>query len=285
MPGADHIRHKVFISYHHDDQAEVDELIKTFDHQRDAFIARAVGSDQTPQDLIDSDNSDYVMRRIRELYIEDSTVTMVFIGENTWTRKFVDWEITSSLHQGPGAGAPNGLIAVLSLRMKDAIPPDRLYENLRSSYARFYPYPQSRAQLAGWIEDAFQARTERAKKVKNGQTMQGRNLDSKQVAGRPRIAPTSSGLLAPKYLIEDRSIMVKEQRPPREESSSGMGGLIVLGAIALGTFLIIKASEKKSLYKSPPATYGNGEYLRWTFGSGSKERAELSFITEDGYFY
>ena len=39
------VRHKAFISYHHADQEEVDEFIKTFDQDRDVFIARAVGSD------------------------------------------------------------------------------------------------------------------------------------------------------------------------------------------------------------------------------------------------
>ena len=33
------------------------------------------------QDIIDSDNTDYVMSRIRELYLKDSTVTIVLIGK------------------------------------------------------------------------------------------------------------------------------------------------------------------------------------------------------------
>ena len=39
------VRHKVFISYHHDDQMKVDNLIKTFDEERDVFITRALGVD------------------------------------------------------------------------------------------------------------------------------------------------------------------------------------------------------------------------------------------------
>ena len=97
----DRVRHKVFISYHHADQEEVDEFIRNFDHDRDVFIARAVGSDETMEKLINSDDNDYVMRRIRADYLNDSTVTLVFVGKNTWTRKFVDWELAASLHQGP----------------------------------------------------------------------------------------------------------------------------------------------------------------------------------------
>lgn len=34
-------RHKVFISYHHDDQKEVDKFVETFADERNVFIARA----------------------------------------------------------------------------------------------------------------------------------------------------------------------------------------------------------------------------------------------------
>ena len=37
------VKHKVFISYHHDDQDEVEKFIDTFDHEHKVFIARALG--------------------------------------------------------------------------------------------------------------------------------------------------------------------------------------------------------------------------------------------------
>jgi hypothetical protein len=37
------------------------------------------------------------LRRIRQLYLLDSTVTIVLIGKCTWARKFVDWETQASL--------------------------------------------------------------------------------------------------------------------------------------------------------------------------------------------
>ena len=68
------VRHKVFISYHqNDDSTKVKEFVETFDEDRSVFITRAIVD--VEQDIIDSDNSDYVMRRIRELYLKDSTVT------------------------------------------------------------------------------------------------------------------------------------------------------------------------------------------------------------------
>lgn len=45
------VRHRCFISYHHVDQDEVDEFIRTFDHDRDAFIARGLGQEMS-QDII-----------------------------------------------------------------------------------------------------------------------------------------------------------------------------------------------------------------------------------------
>ena len=104
------VRHKVFISYHHDDQDEVEQFVETFDHERKVFIARALGIGME-QDIIDSDDTDYVMRRIRELYLGDSTVTILLIGKCTWARRYVDWEIQASLRSGETV-TPNGLLGI-----------------------------------------------------------------------------------------------------------------------------------------------------------------------------
>ena len=191
----DRVRHKTFITYHRDDQQEVDDFIATFDHERDVFIARAVGSDQTMDELIESDDDEYVMRRIREEHIRDSTVTLGFIGKNTWSRKFVDWELAASLHQGPKAGLPNGTLAILSPKLSKAIVPDRFADNWETGYAKYYPYPKNRTQLANWIDDAFEAREDQAKRrsIKNGRRKLKRNLSLDQTAGRPSVPPKSDG--------------------------------------------------------------------------------------------
>ena len=153
----DQVRHRTFITYHQDDQDEVDEFIRTFDHERDVFIARAVGSDETMEGLVGGDDDDYIMRQIRERYLNDTTVTLAFIGDRTWTRKFVDWELAASLHQGPSAGKPNGLLAILSPKLSKAILPDRFVDNWQPGYAHFYPYPKNRTQLSNWIDEAFKS--------------------------------------------------------------------------------------------------------------------------------
>jgi hypothetical protein len=139
------VRHKVFISYHHDDQEEVDSFIKTFDDERDVFIARALGIGMA-QDIIDSEDVDYVMRRIRELYLKDSTVTIVLIGKCTWARRYVDWEIQASLRHGDTV-TPNGLLGIKLPSYENNSYPNRLNLNLKQDdkqedcYARVIDYP------------------------------------------------------------------------------------------------------------------------------------------------
>lgn len=165
------VRHRCFISYHHDDEDEVQDFIKTFDEERDVFIARALGTD-IDQQIIDSDDTAYVMRRIRELYLKDSTVTIVMIGKCTWARRFVDWEIQASLRHGETV-TPNGLLGILLPSMgKTAPAPERLGINLKDEdgndlYARWYVYPQRKDTLANCIDDAFEARTSRADLIVN----------------------------------------------------------------------------------------------------------------------
>ncbi len=166
------IRHKVFISYHHDDQTAAEKFVETFDEERDVFITRALGVD-VEQDIIDSDDTDYVMRRIRELYLIDSTVTIVLIGMCTWARRYVDWEIQSSLRHGETITA-NGLLGIKlpSYRKGYGYPP-RLNSNLKQDdqqadcYARVMDYPARKDTLASYIDNVFNARTSRAGLIVN----------------------------------------------------------------------------------------------------------------------
>ena len=49
-------------------------------------------------------NRDYVLRRIREKYLSNTTVTIGLVGECTKARKYVDWEIVSTLRNDPVNG-------------------------------------------------------------------------------------------------------------------------------------------------------------------------------------
>ena len=164
------MRHKCFISYHHSDQKYVDEFVRKFSSERRVFIARALGTGFAT-DIIDSRDTDYVMRRIRELYLRDSTVTIVMLGRCTGARRYVDWEIQSSLRRGQTV-TPNGLLGVRlpSLRQSDAYP-KRLNMNLSANgedcYARVIDYPRTATTLAKRIDDAFGARSQSPELIRN----------------------------------------------------------------------------------------------------------------------
>ena len=171
--------HKCFISYHHDDQKYVDDFVKTFDEQKGIFIARAIGV--MNQNIIDSTDTDYVMRRIRELYLTDSTVTIVLIGKCTWARRYVDWEIASTLRNDAN-NKRSGLVAITLPYMADktkALPP-RLDDNVKTDdkgYAKWYKYPQNASGLADMIEEAYQARDTKDKLIDNTRELMKHNRD------------------------------------------------------------------------------------------------------------
>ncbi|WFE47090.1 TIR domain-containing protein [Verrucosispora sp. WMMD1129] len=162
----DPTRRKCFISYHHADQAEVEEFVESFGH---LFIARIIGvSDE--DDFIDSKDTDYVMDCIRERYLTDSTVTIVLVGKCTWARRYVDWEIYSTLRNNKN-DRRSGLMGITlpSVAGTSVTLPPRLSDNVDGDklYARWWKYPSSDSALRTCIEDAYAARTARAHLVDN----------------------------------------------------------------------------------------------------------------------
>lgn len=171
------IRRKAFISHYHAHQSETDQFLRDFG---DVFIRKIVGA-LGDENYINSNNPDYVMQRIRADYIGDSTVTIVLVGKCTHSRRYVDWEIKGSLRQGADS-LPNGLIGIHMPSGQGGFnPPERLAANwIRENpncYARCYRYPQNLAELRSWIEDAYSARSARARWISNShETMLWRNL-------------------------------------------------------------------------------------------------------------
>ena len=131
--------HKCFISFHAADKSAVDDFCDKFSG---SFIRRGITMEG---EIIDSGDTDYVMRRIRELYLQDSTVTLVLIGKCTWARRFVDWEVQASLRQ-PRDGYANGLVAVQLWQSYSTLP-KRVKLNVDSGYSKFYKYPSNSKSL------------------------------------------------------------------------------------------------------------------------------------------
>ena len=115
-------KRKVFISYHHEqDQPYFDFLSKHFSGNLGLFFDRSL------DDRIESNDVDYTHRRIREKHIQGSSITIVLCGVETYKRKWIDWEIHSTLEYKH---------ALLGIRLPNCTTlPNRLFQNYHSGHA------------------------------------------------------------------------------------------------------------------------------------------------------
>ena len=165
--------YKVFLSYHHEeDQWYKDVFLQIM---KDDIVDKSVGEGD-----IDSDDLKLETTRqyIRDDFIAEATVTIVLIGRCTWRRKFVDWEIGSSLRdtqKNPRCGLLGILLPThpdYGKRWRDVNPrllPPRLADNWGepNNYARLEKWPDV------WNPDSAEWRTLRAssqatQKIGNG---------------------------------------------------------------------------------------------------------------------
>ncbi|MDB5284338.1 MAG: molecular chaperone Tir [Bacteroidota bacterium] len=82
--------------------------------------------DKSLHEAIDSNDEDYIMRKIREDYLRDSTVTIYLIGAKSaesfgWEeQKFIKRELQASLYHGEG-NTQNGILGVVLPSMYDLV--------------------------------------------------------------------------------------------------------------------------------------------------------------------
>lgn len=140
----DNPRRKVFVSYQHSTDQDYADRLREFYGQNDTFIDRSLS------DAIDSDDNDYILSRIRQEHLKTSTVTIVLIGKTTKLRKWVDWEIYSSLRPY-GNRTVNGLLGIiLPTATKQDLPP-RFVDNYLESRRTYYPFNEiGYAKLIDW---------------------------------------------------------------------------------------------------------------------------------------
>ncbi len=143
-------KRKVFVSYHHErDQFWFNHFTIQFSEGYEVFEDRSLDEE------VNSDDLEYVNRLIREDYIRGSSVTIVLCGNETWKRRFVDWEIASTLHY------EHALLGILIPGTtvgpeRKYLIPDRLYDNVQSGYAFFtVQWPSGPDQLKAIIEAAL----------------------------------------------------------------------------------------------------------------------------------
>lgn len=143
------IAHKVFVSYHHaNDQSRADYL-------RAAYSSNDTIIDRSLQDAYDNKTDDEILSLIRTYHLKNSTVTIVLIGSETANRKWVDWEIYSSLRPY-GSRSINGLLAIY-LPTAGKVP-ERLQANIDSGYAVTMKWENISWQLESKIEEAYNNR-------------------------------------------------------------------------------------------------------------------------------
>jgi len=156
-------RHRVFLSYHH----ALDENRKKIFELRfgNAFDAIVPGSVQVG-DIDPNLATDTIRRKIRDEYLRDTSVTVVLIGQETWQRKHIDWEIASSVRHteyNPRSGLLGILLpsyprADLAHYNPRTIPP-RLYDNISCGFASIHNWTEEAATVQDWIHKAYLRKT------------------------------------------------------------------------------------------------------------------------------
>ncbi|HLO77227.1 MAG TPA: TIR domain-containing protein [Magnetospirillum sp.] len=150
-------RHKVFVSYHHENDQAARNQFERLCVANDIMIPWSVRDGDIDPTLPD----DTIRQKIRDEFLREPTVTVVLVGTETWKRKHVDWEIGSTIRDtrlNPRAG----LIGILlpsywekygSIN-KHTIPP-RLWDNVEREYATLHRWTTDTSKIQTWIHDAF----------------------------------------------------------------------------------------------------------------------------------
>ncbi len=106
--------HKVFISYHHDNDRPYKDGLVEFAEKNQIFIDASVDTGDIPDNI----SSESVRKKIRDEYLRDSTVTIVLVGTETRRRKHIDWEIHSSMYDG-SVNRRSGIVVIMLPSVND----------------------------------------------------------------------------------------------------------------------------------------------------------------------
>lgn len=155
--------HKVFVSYHHESDQYYRGVFETlFSEYQGIFISRSVQIGDIDSQL----KTDTIRQKIRDEYLRDSTVTVVLVGTDTWKRKHVDWEISSSIRQtqySPRSGLLGILLPSHPSYGEDSyapgIIPPRLHDNVECGYAEIYHWSTDAGTVQSRIHKAYLRRS------------------------------------------------------------------------------------------------------------------------------
>jgi hypothetical protein len=156
-------RHKVFVSYHH----ALDEKYKTlfelrFGNAFGAIVPGSVNDGEIDPNL----PTETIRQTIRDKYLRDTSVTVVLIGPETWQRKHVDWEISSSIRHTEYSPR-SGLIGILlpsyprvdRFKYNHRTIPPRLHDNIKCGFSSIHNWSEEPTAVQGWIHQAYQRKS------------------------------------------------------------------------------------------------------------------------------
>jgi hypothetical protein len=125
-----------------------------------------------------------IRQKIRDNFISSASITVVLIDSETWKRKHVDWEISSSIRDTK-LNARNGLLGILlptyprndtSKYNHYTIPP-RLHDNIECGFAKIYNWSTDPNEVQSWIHKAFNRRKQMNPDNSRGMFVKNRSSD------------------------------------------------------------------------------------------------------------
>ena len=147
-------KHKVFISYHHDNDQWYKEELLRLNKESEIFIDGSVDTG----DIDDTLSNERIRQIIRDDYLKDTTVTILLVGTETKNRKHIDWELKSSMING-SINKKSGILVVnlpstectyytaTHPKEKEIVYPENsswISIDTRAEYERRYPFLSAR---------------------------------------------------------------------------------------------------------------------------------------------
>ncbi len=152
------------------------------------MVSKSVGDGDIPTNI----PTETIRQQIRDNFIAEATVTVVLIGPETWKRKHVDWEISSSIkntQKNPRCGLIGIMLPTYPHYNNDentffpyTIPP-RLFYNHQTGFAHIYPWTENTNTIQAWINAAFERKDKM--KIDNSYPMFRNNRSDDQTQWQP----------------------------------------------------------------------------------------------------
>ena len=156
-----------FLAFDDDDEDEVRQFIEAFGSDVELLVRGVSEDDDFVADVADRR---FVLQETDEKYFGMSTVTIVLVGQNTHRRRFVDWEIATSLDTSNERWR-NALVAIWLPSAAGTVQlPNRLDRNIAGAVGyvlKPWRYPKSAAELQDMIAKALNAKAGREHLVDN----------------------------------------------------------------------------------------------------------------------